>query len=129
MIIFFILITYLLDIVWKLWGEILSWSLRGHESFSSMDNVSLFVHTEYWYLPYPSIWQRSELFSFGRGVIRDFRRRWPHYLSDFKDGKLRCMYQIHYHRNMEYFSQILPCIFSCELLLYPNFFLKYCNRY
>ncbi|XP_020617699.1 sodium bicarbonate transporter-like protein 11 isoform X1 [Orbicella faveolata] len=30
--------------------------------------------------------KKSELFSFGRGLIRDLKRRWPHYLSDFKDG-------------------------------------------
>ncbi|XP_022783031.1 sodium bicarbonate transporter-like protein 11 [Stylophora pistillata] len=48
--------------------------------------------------------KRSELFSFGRGVIRDFRRRWPHYLSDFKDG-------IRGHRT-------IPKVISTTLFLY-----------
>jgi len=30
--------------------------------------------------------KKSELFSFGRGLARDLKRRLPHYLSDFKDG-------------------------------------------
>lgn len=30
--------------------------------------------------------KESELCAFGHGLLRDFRRRWPHYLSDFKDG-------------------------------------------
>lgn len=30
--------------------------------------------------------KKSELCAFGRGILRDFRRRWPYYLSDFKDG-------------------------------------------
>lgn len=48
--------------------------------------------------------KRSELFFFGRGVIRDFRRRWPHYLSDFKDG-------IRGHRT-------IPKVISTTLFLY-----------
>ncbi|CAH3171756.1 unnamed protein product [Porites lobata] len=54
----------------------------------------------------------SEMCSFGRGLIRDLRRRWPHYLSDFKDG-------ITGHRTIQklvsttlflYFACILPSI-------------------
>lgn len=30
--------------------------------------------------------KKSELCSFGCGLMRDLRRRWPHYISDFKDG-------------------------------------------
>lgn len=54
----------------------------------------------------------SEMCSFGRGLIRDLRRRWPHYCSDFKDG-------ITGHRTIQklvsttlflYFACILPSI-------------------
>lgn len=48
--------------------------------------------------------KKSELFSFGRGLIRDFKRRWPHYLSDFKDG-------IRGHRT-------IPKLISTTLFLY-----------
>ncbi|XP_078353100.1 solute carrier family 4 member 11-like isoform X2 [Oculina patagonica] len=46
---------------------------------SSLHPRSSFIHG-------PEDQKKSELFSFGRGLIRDFRRRWPHYFSDFKDG-------------------------------------------
>ena len=40
--------------------------------------------------------QDSEMCSFGRGLIKDLRRRWPHYLSDFKDGELKKDYPLFY---------------------------------
>lgn len=32
--------------------------------------------------------QKYNLIAFGRGIKEDFKRRWPHYTSDFVDGEV-----------------------------------------
>jgi len=56
--------------------------------------------------------KKPELCSFGCGLMRDLKRRWPHYLSDYKDGTRgrHTIPKVVSTTLFLYFACLLPCI-------------------
>ncbi|KAK3731064.1 hypothetical protein QZH41_019224, partial [Actinostola sp. cb2023] len=56
--------------------------------------------------------QKVKLFSFGTGLKEDFLRRWPHYKSDFVDGKMLASSSLQLRSTNEIFALFISVAFT-----------------